>query len=243
MATSMATIPGQGPGKADEAAIWKRCSTCRGPIDFGTMYYVCSVSTCNRPRTTYRFCTVECWEEHLPLMRHREAWAVEETAPTEEAWAAQEGTGAAPGAAGRPASEAGKAEDGAPKAAAGQRPMSAASPASGSAAGSPASSPSGSSPAADAPRRRIRVGSAPRPTAAPTPASAATAAASDDVLVVVSRFKSYVRERFGMNTSDGVMEVLSDHLRALCHRAAEHARNDGRKTVMDRDFEFLRKKG
>ena len=71
----------------------------------------------------------------------------------------------------------------------------------------------------------------------------ALAAGSDDVLVVVSRFKNYVRERFGMNTSDGVMEVLSDHLRALCHRAAENARNDGRKTVMDRDFEFLRKKG
>jgi histone H3/H4 len=71
----------------------------------------------------------------------------------------------------------------------------------------------------------------------------APSAGSDDVLVVVSRFKTYVRERFGMNTSDAVMEVLSDHLRAICHRAAENARNDGRKTVMDRDFEFLRRKG
>lgn len=220
MAPPMATTP----GKADEAAIWKRCSTCRGPIDFGTLYYVCSVSTCNRPRTTYRFCTVECWEEHLPLMRHREAWAVEETAPTAEAWAVEEGGGAAPG----------PAEGVAPK------------PAAGSPAAAPGAGPgSGSASAAgsDAPRRRI-VGAAPKPAAAaPTPAAAATAAASDDVLVVVSRFKNYVRERFGMNTSDGVMEVLSDHLRALCHRAAENARNDGRKTVMDRDFEFLRKKG
>jgi len=71
---------------------------------------------------------------------------------------------------------------------------------------------------------------------------AVTAAGSDDVLVVVSRFKAYVRERFGMNTSDAVMDVLSDHLRAICHRAAENARADGRKTVMDRDFEFLKRR-
>lgn len=216
----MATSMGTTPGKADEAAIWKRCSTCRGPIDFGTTYYVCSVSTCNRPRTTYRFCTVECWEEHLPLMRHREAWAVEETAPTAEAWAVQEGAGGE----GKP--ETGKQDD-APAAAAAKP------------AAAPAAAPG---PGADAPRRRI-VGSAPKPAAAPTPTTAVTAAGSDDVLVVVSRFKNYVRERFGMNTSDGVMDVLSDHLRAICHRAAENARNDGRKTVMDRDFEFLRKKG
>lgn len=221
MAPSMATTP----GKADEAAIWKRCSTCRGPIDFGTLYYVCSVSTCNRPRTTYRFCTVECWEEHLPLMRHREAWAVEETAPTAEAWALEEGGGT-------PRTPEGVEQK--PAAAAPAAPV--ATPGAGSA-------PASAGPGSDAPRRRI-VGSAPKPAAAtPTPAAAATAAGSDDVLVVVSRFKNYVRERFGMNTSDGVMEVLSDHLRAICHRAAENARNDGRKTVMDRDFEFLRKKG
>jgi hypothetical protein len=97
----------------------------------------------------------------------------------------------------------------------------------------------------DAPRRRIRVGSAPKPAATPTaPATptAVAAAASDDVLVVVSRLKAYVRERFGMNTSDAVMDVLSDHLRAVCHRAADNARNDGRKTLMDRDFEFLRRR-
>lgn len=223
MALAMPTTP----GKADDAAIWKRCSTCRGPIDFGTTYYVCSVSTCNRPRTTYRFCTVECWEEHLPLMRHREAWAVEETAPTQEAWAAQEG-GAPSHVPERPTAELAKVEDDAPQTLV-QKPITAAV---------------GATPDAGAPRRRIRVGSAPRPAATPTPAPApAPSAGSDDVLVVVSRFKTYVRERFGMNTSDAVMDVLSDHLRAICHRAAENARNDGRKTVMDRDFEFLRRKG
>jgi hypothetical protein len=222
MAHAMPTTPGKG----DDAAIWKRCSTCRGPIDFGTTYYVCSVSTCNRPRTTYRFCTVECWEEHLPLMRHREAWAVEESAPTEEAWAAQEG-GAPRVAPDRPTAEIANVEADAPRKLV-QRPITAA------AAGAPD---------AGTPRRRIRVGSAPRPAAPPTAAPAAPAAGADDVLVVVSRLKSYVRERFGMNTSDAVMDVLSDHLRAICHRGAENARNDGRKTVMDRDFEFLRRRG
>jgi hypothetical protein len=217
----------------DDATIWKRCSTCRGQIAFGATYYVCSVSTCNRARTIYRFCSVECWEEHLPLMRHREAWAVEETAPTREAWIAQERGAAPPSTSSvRPA-----AEPAAPKPASAPAPKPASAPAPTPAPGSaPAPAPGG-----DAPRRRI-VGSAPKPASAETPAVVA-AAGADDVLVVVSRFKSYVKDRFGMNTSDAVMEVLSDHLRAICHRAAENARTDGRKTMMDRDFEFLRRKG
>lgn len=196
--------------KDDDATIWKRCSTCRGPIDFGSIYYVCSVSTCNRARVTYRFCTVECWEEHLPLMRHREAWAVEETAPTREAWEGGE-TSASSSPPDGPTSEISKV-DVTPGTA--TPPVVAASP--------------------DAPRRRIRVGSAPKSAAAPEPPG--------EVLVVVSRFKNYVKERFGMNTSDGVVDALSDHLRVVTRRAAENARADGRKTVMDRDFEFLRKR-
>jgi len=60
---------------------WKKCSACKRPIGFGQGYYVCSVSTCNRKRTGLRFCTVSCWEVHLPVARHREAWAEERTAP------------------------------------------------------------------------------------------------------------------------------------------------------------------
>lgn len=201
--------------KGDDATTWKRCSTCRGAIAFGSTYYVCSVSTCNRVRTVYRFCSVECWEEHLPLMRHREAGAVEETAPTREAWAAEEGGGgssaaAAPRPEPKPAPKPDEAKPAAPAPAA-----------------SAASTP-------DAPRRRIRVGSAPKPAAAPEPPG--------EVLVVVSRFKNYVKERSGMNTSDGVFDALSDHLRTVARRAIENARADGRKTVMDRDLEFLRRR-
>lgn len=56
-----------------------------------------------------------------------------------------------------------------------------------------------------------------------------------EILVVASRLKAYVRERSGMNTSDAVMDKLSDHLRALVEVAMRNAAEDGRKTVLDRD--------
>lgn len=62
-------------------------------------------------------------------------------------------------------------------------------------------------------------------------------ALESEILVVVSKMKNYVRERSEMNTSDSVMQLLSNRLRRLCDRAIENARSDGRKTVMDRDFE------
>lgn len=57
-----------------------------------------------------------------------------------------------------------------------------------------------------------------------------------EVLVVVSKLKGYIKARSGMNTSDGVIPVLSDEIRRLCDRAIDNATRDGRKTVMDRDF-------
>jgi histone H3/H4 len=38
-----------------------------------------------------------------------------------------------------------------------------------------------------------------------------------------------------MNTSDRVLEPLSEIVREVAERAIEHARADGRKTVLDRD--------
>ena len=67
---------------------WRRCSACKQPIAYGATHQVCSVSTCNRKRTGMVFCTVECWEVHLPIANHREAWAVEANAPTRAAAAA-----------------------------------------------------------------------------------------------------------------------------------------------------------
>lgn len=187
-----------------EASEWRRCNSCKKSIAFATTYYECSVSTCTRKRTGFVFCSVECWEIHLPMMRHREAWAVEETSPTREAWAKEL---AHPDDAGRGAASAPAA----------------------------VTKPSPASPMPVVRRngdgdggRRIAVPSA--PVAPPAPR---------EVLVIASRLKEYIRLRYGMNTSDGVLEELSDNLRALCDRAVGHAREDGRKTVLDRDFAFL----
>lgn len=55
-------------------------------------------------------------------------------------------------------------------------------------------------------------------------------------LVVASKLKAYIRDKSSMNTSSAVIQVLSDRLRNLCDQAIERAKQDGRKTVMDRDF-------
>lgn len=95
---------------------------------------------------------------------------------------------------------------------------------------------------------REQAGAAPAPAAraereprrivpATPPPAAARPALPDDVLVVMSKLKAYVRARAGMNTSDRVAAPLSDAVRRLCDRAIENARRDGRRTVLARDFE------
>lgn len=162
---------------------FRLCSTCKKPIDFGSGYFRCSVSTCNRKRLELYFCSVPCWDAHVPEARHRDAWAEPAVAPSEAEWNARADEERAPA---RAAVE--------PRA------------------------------AVEAPPRRRIVGedddkNLPR-----------------EVLVVVSKLKQYIRARSGMNTSDNVTSVLSDHLRHLCVQAIRHAAEDDRKTVMDRDF-------
>ncbi len=155
--------------------VWMRCSACRRDLHFGQVYWACSVSTCNRSRTRLVFCSVACWDSHVAVLRHRDAWSVESRAPTRE--------------------ESELPNDGGAE-------------------------------AAPATRRVI----------APAPAAAAHVEAIDrDILVVISKVKKYIRDRSGMNTSDSIAEVLSDHVRALCDQAIRAAGVDGRKTVMDRD--------
>jgi len=91
----------------------------------------------------------------------------------------------------------------------------------------------------------VRPAAAPRARivhAGPSSQAADESAGEDEVLVVVSKLKRYVRERSDMNTSDNVVVPLSDHLRALCNEAIGNAARDGRKTVMDRDFAPLFRK-
>jgi hypothetical protein len=60
---------------------WKKCSSCKKPLAWGSQYYVCSVSTCNGQRTGYVFCGMPCFEVHLPGARHRDAGGIKKTAP------------------------------------------------------------------------------------------------------------------------------------------------------------------
>ena len=59
---------------------------------------------------------------------------------------------------------------------------------------------------------------------------------NNEILVVASKLKNYIRSKSEMNTSASVMEVVSDRIREMCDQAIENARNDKRKTVKDRDF-------
>ena len=65
---------------------WRKCNSCKKPIQYGALYWVCNVSTCNRKRTGLAFCEVSCWDAHVPGMNHRESWAEERKAPTREEW-------------------------------------------------------------------------------------------------------------------------------------------------------------
>jgi hypothetical protein len=186
-------------------ASWRLCSSCRGEIEFEQVYWECSVSTCARvARTGLFFCSVPCWEAHLPTMRHREAWAVEKRAPTEMAWRRQL------------ADEERRGQGDAP------------SPPQPAVRSTPIAAAAATRAGGDAPARRV---------VAPDPP--ASDDAGDDVLIVVSKLKKYIRARSGMNTSDNVMSVLSDHLRKVCELAIRHAADDGRKTVLDRDFKAI----
>ncbi len=65
---------------------------------------------------------------------------------------------------------------------------------------------------------------------------ATDADADNEVLIVVSKLKKYIKARSGMNTSDKVAAVLSEQLREACREAIRLATADGRRTVLERDF-------
>lgn len=83
---------------------------------------------------------------------------------------------------------------------------------------------------ADAPRR-ILVNKRPEESAGQG------AANEEEVLIVASKLKQYVKDKYDMNTSANVMEALSRIVRRQTDMAVSKARSEGRKTLMDRDFE------
>jgi histone H3/H4 len=57
-----------------------------------------------------------------------------------------------------------------------------------------------------------------------------------EALVVTSKVKKIIKEKGGMNTSAATIEILSKAVERLCLKGIEQAKQDGRKTVMDRDI-------
>ncbi len=62
-------------------------------------------------------------------------------------------------------------------------------------------------------------------------------ASVDDILIVASKLKQYVKDKYDMNTSANVLEALSHIVRRQTDKAVSKAKGEGRKTLMDRDFE------
>lgn len=160
---------------------WRNCSQCKKELAYKAPYYECSVSTCSRKRTGYVFCSILCWEAHVPGANHRNAGAIEKRAPTYEQWLNE-------------------------------------------------STEEVSSQGAEMGQRRIVV------TTPQMKSSTGSSSMSQEVLVVVSKMKQYIKDRADMNTSGDVSDVLSDIIRRACDEAIDQARADGRKTVMARDF-------
>ena len=59
---------------------------------------------------------------------------------------------------------------------------------------------------------------------------------SDEVLVVASKVKAYIKSAAGFNTSVASIDALSNKVKEVCDAAIEAARKDRRKTVKDRDI-------
>jgi histone H3/H4 len=59
--------------------------------------------------------------------------------------------------------------------------------------------------------------------------------AGNEILIVTSKVKTYIKEQGGMNTSATAIEAISAKVREICDNAIENAKNDKRKTVKDRD--------
>jgi hypothetical protein len=189
------------------AETWLKCSACRNEIGFQSVHWVCSVSTCNRARTRLVFCTVPCWDSHVAMLRHRDAWAVEARSPTKDAWAlelAQQEPEPV-----RPAAKIATPVPAPVRRVVGEAPAPAVTPVV------------------------RRVGDAPAP--APAPTAVTFADAEKEILIVVSKLKKYIKDRSGMNCSDSVAEMLSDAVRSICDDAIRAAARDERKTVLDRD--------
>jgi histone H3/H4 len=146
-----------------EATYWRKCGSCKKEIKYNAIYQACSVSSCSKTA----FCSVDCWDLHVPILNHKNAWAEEERSPAQ--------------AETQPEHQV----------------------------------------------RRIVVQSS---------SPMGKSEMETEVLIVASKLKQYVKDKYDLSTSANVMDALSREVRRLTDRAVEKARAEGRKTLMDRDF-------
>ena len=59
---------------------WRQCSICKKEIAFNAIYQECSVSTCKKNA----YCSVDCWDVHVPILNHKTSFAEESRAPHKE---------------------------------------------------------------------------------------------------------------------------------------------------------------
>ena len=149
----------------DNLDYWRKCSTCKSPIGFQQKYWVCSVSTCNRTRTSLAFCKVSCFDAHVPVLNHKNSGAIEKRSPSSSEWNKQLES---------------------------EKPVIQSQASSG----------------------EVKL----------------------ETLVVVSKVKDYIKAKAGLNTSEAVIEILSDKIRSILDDAIRRAIQDERKTLLDRDF-------
>jgi hypothetical protein len=64
-------------GVMNSEDIWRHCGSCKKAIFLRQNYYECSVSTCKKSA----YCSLPCFDEHSPVFRHKDAWALEKKAP------------------------------------------------------------------------------------------------------------------------------------------------------------------
>lgn len=57
-----------------------------------------------------------------------------------------------------------------------------------------------------------------------------------EALVVASKVKKMIKDESGLSTSAQAIEQLTIRIQTICNKAIENAKEDKRKTVMDRDF-------
>ncbi len=219
--------------------MWVKCTECRTEIAYGAAYYQCSVSTCNRSRMPLYFCSISCWDSHLSMVRHRDAYAVEAKAPSKEEWAVTQANA-------EPMKPLPQTPDRPPPGAVPMRSVTGAAP-------TPVayrSSPSGSTAqvSTTTPVRRVIGDSG--PTSSESSSSsfggssggpALSSTYDKDILIVVSKLKKYIKDRSGMSCSDSVADMLSEHVRAVADESIRAAARDERKTVLDRDVPRARR--